>query len=87
MKTFALLFTLVCSSVALLEHSAEAATPRPLNLKQFQVGASKISNPGNKVMLNPQPLPPRYLTPYQRFNPGAKVMLNPQPLPPRFKTF
>jgi hypothetical protein len=49
-----------------------------LSTKQFQ-----LSNPGSKVMLNPQPLPPRYLTPFQRFNPGTKVMLNPQPLPPR----
>ena len=41
-------------------------------------------NPGSRVMLNPQPLPPKTAT--TKINPGTqfnKVMLNPQPLPPR----
>jgi len=83
MKTFALLFASVCLSVALLDNCAEAAAPRPL----FQAGPSLGSNLGMK-MLNPQPLPPRYIGPSRRFNPGSKIGLNPQPLPPRyFKAF
>lgn len=36
------------------------------------------------VMLNPQPLPPRYLySSSVSSNPGVTVQLNPQPLPPR----
>ena len=37
-----------------------------------------LRRPGGTVMLNPQPLPPRWI-----FRPGGTVMLNPQPLPPR----
>ena len=78
MKTFALLFAIACASLTMLDNSAEAATPRFLS--SAPVG---LSNPVTKIGLNPQPLPPRYLTFSKRFNPGGKVSLNPQPLPPR----
>jgi hypothetical protein len=37
--------------------------------------------PGDKVTLNPQPLPPKMLSTTSSL--GDKVSLNPQPLPPR----
>ena len=42
----------------------------------------KLKNPGGPVELNPQPLPPRYLSSFGLSNPGAKVGFNPQPDPP-----
>ena len=82
MKTFSLLFALGCSSLVLLEDSAQAA-PR-LALSAW----SGLSNPATKIGLNPQPLPPRWNPPSRFINPGSKVGLNPQPLPPRlFKKF
>jgi len=48
--------------------------------------ASSFSNPGSRVMLNPQPLPPGGGVVAGRpalTNPAGRVMLNPQPLPPR----
>lgn len=42
-----------------------------------------VRSPGSKVMLNPQPLPPKTrVNPATRSN-ASKVMLNPQPLPPK----
>jgi hypothetical protein len=75
MKTFALIFALTCSSLAMLNNSAEAAAPQSVFSvgKQFGLG----NNSGLKS-LNPQPLPPRW-----KFNPNTKA-LNPQPLPPRW---
>ena len=70
MKTFALLFAVACSSLALLDNSAEAATPRT---------AFQITNPATLKGLNPQPLPPRW----RPTNPGTNIGINPQPLPPR----
>lgn len=71
MKTLALIFAVACSSVALLDNSAEAATPR-------------LVKPGTAIGINPQPLPPRVLSSRFRLNPGTLKGLNPQPLPPRF---
>jgi len=48
--------------------------------------AQNFSSPGSRVMINPQPLPPKTAT--TTVNPGTqfnKVMLNPQPLPPRVR--
>lgn len=91
MKTTVWVFAMGCASVALLASSATAAPPRRLpsaNLKFGAVASTPFSSVGSKVSLNPQPLPPRYLTPSRRLNPGLKVGLNPQPLPPRvFKSF
>ncbi len=86
MKTFALLFVFACSSVALLDNSAEAASPRhsfqSLNAKQL---ASPFRvKPGTINGLNPQPLPPRYISPSKFSRPGTLNGLNPQPLPPRW---
>ncbi len=70
MKTLALIFAVACSSVALLDNSAEAAAPRT---------TLKLTNPGTLKGLNPQPLPPRW----RLGNPGTNIGINPQPLPPR----
>ena len=48
---------------------------------KFNNPASKFNNPASKVMLNPQPLPPRVNTSIN--SNASKVMLNPQPLPPK----
>jgi hypothetical protein len=40
---------------------------------------------GSKVMLNPQPLPPKQFSASRKINFGSKVMLNPQPLPPKYR--
>lgn len=45
-------------------------------------------NPGNQVTINPQPLPPKYMTGNGPVggDPGSKVTINPQPLPPKYMT-
>lgn len=43
-----------------------------------------LSNPGNAVSLNPQPLPPKVLG-TNSLQLGDTVSLNPQPLPPKAK--
>ena len=40
--------------------------------------ATGTVRPGDRVSINPQPLPPRVLG-----RPGDEVSINPQPLPPR----
>jgi len=40
-----------------------------------------LTHPGDKVSLNPQPLPPK--TAFSTSSFGSAVSLNPQPLPPR----
>ncbi len=42
---------------------------------------SSLYSPFTTVALNPQPLPPRFIS---RFD---AVLLNPQPLPPRYASF
>ena len=42
-----------------------------------------VRSPGSKVMLNPQPLPPRAKVNRSINSNASKVMLNPQPLPPK----
>jgi hypothetical protein len=42
-----------------------------------------VGSPGSKVMLNPQPLPPRTNVNTSVNSNASKVMLNPQPLPPK----
>jgi hypothetical protein len=55
--------------------SGKNTQPGSLSQSKFKNPAVRLNNPGSKVMLNPQPLPPKS-------NPnGSKVMLNPQPLP------
>jgi hypothetical protein len=44
---------------------------------------ANFRNPASKVMLNPQPLPPREALASLKGNPASKVTLNPQPLPPK----
>jgi len=52
---------------------------------------TQIQNPGSKVMLNPQPLPPKdaglakrgIIIVSGKSKKGGDVMLNPQPLPPK----
>ncbi|MEO9229018.1 MAG: hypothetical protein ABI216_08750 [Devosia sp.] len=56
------------------------------SVTQDQVTAV-VHGPGDLVSLNPQPLPPRYLTRHIGGDFGSKVMLNPQPLPPRQLNF
>src|SRR5229473_3009500 len=50
-------------------------------VKNEQVRVNK-GNPGDKVSLNPQPLPPKVGN-NVKGSPGDKVSLNPQPLPPK----
>jgi hypothetical protein len=56
----------------------------------FDTPAARAEGPvvlhrGNIAALNPQPLPPRYLSLYRiRYGLGGTVSLNPQPLPPRW---
>jgi hypothetical protein len=45
--------------------------------------SGSVASPGSKVMLNPQPLPPRTNDNPSSNSNAAKVMLNPQPLPPK----
>lgn len=42
-----------------------------------------VQSPGSKVMLNPQPLPPKTKVNPAISSNASKVMLNPQPLPPK----
>jgi hypothetical protein len=60
--------------------SGKNSQPASRPESKFNNPASKFGNPGSKVMLNPQPLPPR--TGVINSN-ASKVTLNPQPLPPR----
>jgi hypothetical protein len=48
--------------------------------------SGSIGQPGSKVMLNPQPLPPRTTVNNSINSNGSKVMINPQPLPPKVGT-
>jgi len=73
MKTLVLMFALGCSSLALLDSTAEAAASK---------STLKLTNPGSLKSLNPQPLPPRW----QPVNPLLLKGLNPQPLPPRWNS-
>jgi len=50
---------------------------------KFNNPVSKFGNPASKVMLNPQPLPPRTAVNTSINSNASKVMLNPQPLPPK----
>lgn len=55
-------------------------TKVPVKNEQAHVGKS---SPGNKVSINPQPLPPKVGGHAHKGSPGDKVSLNPQPLPPK----
>src|SRR3954452_22236353 len=76
----------------------EGSAMRAIAFAIFTVGAITISsfgataspaqtatqlNPTYKVMLNPQPLPPKQSPVSTRLTAGSTVMLNPQPLPPK----
>ena len=52
------------------------ATEQPANKKW-----TEPANPGKKVELNPQPVPPKENS--KKTNPAEKVQLNPQPQPPK----
>src|SRR6267142_198870 len=51
-------------------------------VKNEQVRVSK-GRPGDKVSINPQPLPPVSGGHAHKGSPGDKVSINPQPLPPK----
>jgi hypothetical protein len=75
-----------------------AADPGPVRtVGPIRTTQVVTAGPGQKVALNPQPLPPRWRLWGARFatgkvsgggpvpSPGQKVTLNPQPLPPRLR--
>jgi hypothetical protein len=66
--------------VAAAQAPAEAAS---FGGKVFTAAAPRGTALGGRVMLIPQPLPPKVLS-YSA--PGSRVMLNPQPLPPKVFT-
>lgn len=75
--------TIVCTLTLGLAAAAgtRAAEPGPVRTgSPVRAAATAAPGSGQKVALNPQPLPPRWLSPY---SPAGKVMLNPQPPPPR----
>jgi hypothetical protein len=45
--------------------------------------STSVGRPGSKVMLNPQPLPPKTRVNTSINASSSNVMLNPQPLPPK----
>jgi hypothetical protein len=63
--------------------SGKNSQPASRPESKFNNPVSKFGNPGSKVMLNPQPLPPRTAVNTSINSNASKVMLNPQPLPPR----
>ena len=81
---FVLAAAAALSSSAVVPASAGTTSAYPGHLgdaTKFSSAASQSTfRPGSWVMINPQPLPPRYQS---TLRPGGWVMLNPQPLPPR----
>lgn len=83
---------LVTGAVFTLNDAEASALHR---LKQYQAydqfwllknPGGPVEQAGGAVSINPQPLPPRYLsTQIGLGNPGAKVGFNPQPDPPGFE--
>ena len=74
---------IVCTlALGLTAAAASWATePGPIRTGlPVRAAATTAAGNGQKAALNPQPLPPRWRSPY---SPAGKVMLNPQPLPPR----
>jgi hypothetical protein len=63
--------------------SGKNAQPVSRPESKFNNPVTKFGNPGSKVMLNPQPLPPRTAVNTSINSNASKVMLNPQPLPPK----
>src|SRR5258708_33533241 len=63
-----------------VENLKQKVTKVPV--KNEQVHVSK-GNPGDKVSLNPQPLPPVAGGHAHKGSAGDKVSINPQPLPPK----
>ncbi|MCC7049774.1 MAG: hypothetical protein IT562_23900 [Alphaproteobacteria bacterium] len=61
----------VCFAIGLAGSGEAATTGVHANVNRVMLNPQPLP-PGSKVMLNPQPLPP-----------GGRAMLNPQPLPPR----
>jgi hypothetical protein len=58
----------------------QSSTKTASKTTQVKTGAQK-GKPGEKVALNPQPLPPKVAR-GQKSSPENRVALNPQPLPP-----
>jgi|SRR5450755_2721604 hypothetical protein len=71
------------SKLVFAESSTQSGGARSIIIVSGKTGKSGLVSPGSKVMLNPQPLPPRTNVNPSINSKASKVMLNPQPLPPR----
>jgi hypothetical protein len=72
-KAFGVASIFAVTLLALSFGSGSAEAGGPVLLKRANIAA-----------LNPQPLPPRWITIKNLPRPGGPVYLNPQPLPPRW---
>jgi hypothetical protein len=62
---------------------ARTGAERSIIIVSGKNSKSMSGQPASKVMLNPQPLPPRAAAGSSINSNSSKVMLNPQPLPPK----
>jgi hypothetical protein len=72
------------SKMVLVQSATQSGSERSIIIVSGK-NAKSASSPGSKVMLNPQPLPPRIKETTAIRSNTSNVMLNPQPLPPKVR--